>query len=136
MDKHTTATAQDTEFANDDILEMVDYFKAITAKREAKASGETHGGTQTASDTVSTNNTTTTSGRKTSLLPYAIIAMAAEGDTDSMNIVLRHFGDYIAVLATVRLYDGYGNPYLCVDESLKRRLETKLITAILTFNVA
>jgi len=29
-----------------------------------------------------------------------------------------------------------GNPHLCVDEALRRRLETKLITKILTFNVA
>ena len=33
------------------------------------------------------------------------------------------------------LYDEYGNPHLCVDEELRRRLETKLITKLLTFRV-
>jgi len=51
-----------------------------------------------------------------------------------INAVLKHYEDYIAVLATKQLYDDYGNPYLCVDEGIKRRLETKLITAILSFD--
>jgi hypothetical protein len=70
------------------------------------------------------------------LIPYPVIVLAAGGDVDAINDVLRHFGDYIAVLSTKRLYDEDGNPYLCVDEGLRRRLETKLITAILTFNAA
>ncbi len=43
---------------------------------------------------------------------------------------------YIAALSTRQLYDESGNPYFCVDEVLRRRLEAKLITKILTFNVA
>jgi len=73
---------------------------------------------------------------KTDLIPYPVIVLAAGGDADAINAVLRHFGDYIAVLATKRLYDEDGNPYLCVDEGLRRRLETKLITAILSFDAA
>ena len=72
----------------------------------------------------------------TNLIPYPVIVLAAGGDADAINAVLRHFGDYIAVLATKRLYDEDGNPYLCVDEGLRRRLETKLITAILSFDAA
>ena len=70
------------------------------------------------------------------LIPYPVIVLAAGGDVDAINAVLRHFGDYISVLSTKRLYDENGNPYLCVDEGLRRRLETKLITAILTFDAA
>ena len=73
---------------------------------------------------------------KTNLIPYPVIVLAAGGDVDAINAVLRHFGDYISVLSTKRLYDEDGNPYLCVDEGLRRRLETKLITAILTFDAA
>ena len=40
---------------------------------------------------------------------------------------------YIARLSMRELYDEYGNPHLCVDEELRRRLETKLITKLLTF---
>ena len=43
---------------------------------------------------------------------------------------------YIAALATRKLYDECGNPHYCVDETLRRRLETKLITKILAFEVA
>ena len=71
-----------------------------------------------------------------SLIPYPVIVLAAGGDADAINAVLKHYEGYIAVLATKRLYDDYGKPYLCVDEGLRRRLETKLITAILTFDAA
>ncbi|MDY5095952.1 MAG: helix-turn-helix domain-containing protein, partial [Oscillospiraceae bacterium] len=43
---------------------------------------------------------------------------------------------YIAALSMRTFYDESGNPHLCVDEVLRRRLETKLITKILTFNAA
>ena len=49
---------------------------------------------------------------------------------------LRHYAGYIAALSMRTLYDENGNPHLCVDEELRRRLETKLITSILKFNVA
>ena len=70
------------------------------------------------------------------LIPYPVIVLAAGGDVDAINAVLRHFGDYIAVLSAKRLYDEDGNAYLYIDEGLRRRLETKLITAILTFKAA
>jgi len=39
-------------------------------------------------------------------------------------------------LSTRPLYDDYGNVHLFLDEELRRTLETKLITKILTFDVA
>ena len=74
--------------------------------------------------------------RNTGLLPFPVIRLAADGDVDAINAVLKHYEGYIAALSTKRLYDEYGNPHLCVDEGLKRRLETKLITKILTFKIA
>jgi len=71
---------------------------------------------------------------KCNLLPYPVIVLAAGGDVDAINAVLKHYEGYIAVLATKQLYDERGNPYLCVDEGLRRRLETKLITGILAFD--
>ena len=50
-------------------------------------------------------------------------------------MVLKHYEGYIVALATRRLYDEYGNSHYCVDENLRRRLETKLITRILAFEV-
>ena len=77
------------------------------------------------------NKQTTTSNNT---LPLPVIVLAMDGDIDAINAVLKHYEGYIAVLATKQLYDDYGNPYLCVDEGIKRRLETKLITAILSFD--
>lgn len=74
--------------------------------------------------------------RNNHLLSYPLIVLAASGDVDAINTVLKHYEGYIAALSTRQLYDKDGNSHLCVDEALRRRLETKLITKILTFNVA
>ena len=70
-----------------------------------------------------------------SLLPYSTIEAATYGNVDAINAVLRHYERYIAALATRTLYDENGAPHLCVDEEMKRRLETKLITKILDFKL-
>ncbi|WP_420869115.1 helix-turn-helix domain-containing protein [Acetobacterium wieringae] len=70
------------------------------------------------------------------LVSYPVIVLAASGDVDAINAVLKYYEGYIAALSTRQLLDESGNPHLCVDEALRRRLETKLITKILTFNVA
>jgi hypothetical protein len=70
------------------------------------------------------------------LLSYPLIVLATDGDVDAIHAVLKHYEGYIAALSTRRFYDESGAPHLCVDESLRRRLETKLITKILTFNAA
>src|SRR5262249_21343797 len=82
--------------------------------------------------------TTKNKGRNkaSKLVPYPVIVSAAGGDVDAINAVLKHYEGYIAVLATKKMYDDYGNPYLRVDEGIRRRLETKLITAILRFDAA
>ena len=61
-----------------------------------------------------------TTKNKSSLLPYPVIVLAAGGDVDAINVVLKHYEGYIAVLSTRQLYDEYGNPHLCVDEELRR----------------
>lgn len=70
------------------------------------------------------------------LLSYPTIVMASGGDVDAINDVLKHYEGYIAALSMRTLIDESGTPHLCVDETLRRRLETKLITKILTFNAA
>ncbi|GHU90216.1 hypothetical protein FACS1894217_13130 [Clostridia bacterium] len=70
------------------------------------------------------------------ILPFDVIEAAASGDADALDTVLCHYAGYITVLSTKRLFDEYGNPRLYVDETLRRRLETKLITKILTFDIA
>ena len=69
------------------------------------------------------------------LLPYSIVEAAASGNVDAINAVLAHYERYISALSTRTLYDENGMPHLCVDEEMRRRLETKLITRIIGFNV-
>ena len=74
--------------------------------------------------------------RENGLLPVHTIKAATEGDVEAINAVLKHYEGYIASLSVRKLYDEYGQPHYCVDETLRRRLETKLITKILDFEIA
>ena len=67
------------------------------------------------------------------LLPFHIIKAASEGDVLAINTVLKHYEGYIITLSTRKMYDGSGRLHFCVDETLRRRLGTKLITKILAF---
>ena len=69
------------------------------------------------------------------LLPYPVIAAAVRGESDAVNTVIHHYSGYIAALSTRTSYDAFGSPHSQVDEELCRRLETKLITAILDFDL-
>ena len=73
---------------------------------------------------------------KSNLLAYPVIVMAADGDVDAINTVLKHYEGYICALSMRKICDKAGNSHYFVDETIKRRLETKLITKILTFKVA
>jgi hypothetical protein len=73
---------------------------------------------------------------KNPLVSYPVIVLATSGDVDAINAVLKHYEGYIAALSTRQLFDERGNLHVYVDEALRCRLETKLITKILTFNVA
>ncbi len=63
-------------------------------------------------------------------LPLVVIEAARAGDARAMEQVLRYYSGYINKLCTRTLYDDYGQPYTSVDEYMKRRLENKLIYAI------
>ena len=72
---------------------------------------------------------------KNDLLPFSIIAAATNGNVDAIYTVVKHYAGYIAALSVRLLYDENGMPVLCVDEEMRRRLETKLIARILTFRL-
>ncbi|MDO4554658.1 MAG: helix-turn-helix domain-containing protein [Lachnospiraceae bacterium] len=73
--------------------------------------------------------------RETELLSFHTIMAASEGDVVAINQVLAHYEGYIATLSTRKFVDEYGQAHYCVDETLRRRLETKLITKILQFKI-
>lgn len=66
------------------------------------------------------------------LLPLSVIKAARAGDAEAVERVLRYYEGYINKLCTRTLYDEYGQPHACVDEYMKRRLEIKLISSIVT----
>ena len=72
---------------------------------------------------------------RSALLPYPVIAAAVHGDPDAVNQVVRHYSGYIAALSTRTSYDVQGVLRTQVDEDLRQRLETKLIVAILKFEL-
>jgi hypothetical protein len=70
------------------------------------------------------------------LLPFSVIVAASGGDVDAINKVLKHYEGYIIALSTIRLYDVDGAPRLCIDNEMRRTLETKLIVKVLQFDTA
>lgn len=73
--------------------------------------------------------------KKGNLLPFPVILAASQGDTEAISQVLKHYEGYIITLSTRTLYDEHGSPHICVDEGIRRRLQTKLIAAVLNFKI-
>ena len=65
-------------------------------------------------------------------LPLAVIEAARAGDAGAVGQGLQYYNGYINKLCTRTLYDENGYPHVCLDEAMKRRLEIKLIHAIVT----
>ena len=69
------------------------------------------------------------------LLPFPVISAAANGDTEAMCVILKHYDKYIAKLCTRTLKDDAGNSYSYVDEEMRNRLQVRLITRTLNFRI-
>jgi len=69
------------------------------------------------------------------VLSFPIIVLATHGDVMAMNQILKHFERYTIKLAQKTLFDELGNPYFHVEPEIKRALETKLIIAVLNFEL-
>ena len=74
--------------------------------------------------------------KQNALLPFSVIVAATSGNIEAINAVLKFYEGYIAVLSTRQYYDDKGNSHWFVDEEMRRRLETKLITRIILFKSA
>ncbi|HCB29288.1 helix-turn-helix domain-containing protein [Enterococcus durans] len=70
------------------------------------------------------------------VLPFPIIALAVNGDVNAVNHVLKHFEHYIIKLSQKTLFDEMGNPHIHVEPEIKRILETKLIVAMMDFDLS
>ena len=65
------------------------------------------------------------------LLPLSVIEAARAGDPLAVERVLRYYEGYMDKLCTRTLDDLDGTPHVLVDEFMKRRLQNRLIRAIL-----
>ena len=66
------------------------------------------------------------------LVPLPVILAAANGDESALAAVLSHYQGYIRFLSMRPMKDDCGNVFLCVDEDMRRRLETKLLYSIVS----
>ena len=64
------------------------------------------------------------------LIPLSIIFEAMNGDEIAIAAVISHYRGYIRFLSQRSCRDALGFEHLYVDEDMQRRLEAKLIYAI------
>lgn len=72
---------------------------------------------------------------KNDLLSYEVIVEASCGDILAMRTALQHYERYIMYYALKKIYDEYGSTSTRVDEDKVNRMRTKLMRAILCFEV-
>ncbi|MFD1414979.1 helix-turn-helix domain-containing protein [Oceanobacillus jeddahense] len=68
-------------------------------------------------------------------VPFSLIVQATDGDTEAINYVVKHYRGYITKRSLRPMKDEYGNQYMVVDEVLRGRIQTRLITKILSFEI-
>ena len=66
---------------------------------------------------------------------FEIIQAAIEGDAEAINQILSYFQSYINSECKRKYEDEFERIHYVTDEYMKRRLETKLITKILDFEI-
>lgn len=66
------------------------------------------------------------------MIPFPVIVRAADGDIEAVNQIVRHYSGFIASRSMRPMKDEYGNTHMVVDETLRRRMETRLIAKILS----
>jgi len=69
------------------------------------------------------------------MIPFSDIVAATDGDIETINQIVKHYSGYIAKRSLRPMKDEYGNQHMVVDENLRHRIETRLITKILSFEI-
>ncbi|EOZ5987571.1 helix-turn-helix domain-containing protein [Enterococcus faecium] len=70
-----------------------------------------------------------------SKVPFEVILQAVNGDVTAINQIKEHFRPYITRHSLRLMIDEIGQKHMMVDELLRARLETRLITKILGFKI-
>ena len=66
------------------------------------------------------------------LMPISVIYQAMNGDEFAISAVISHYRGFIRFLSRRPCRDTLGFEHLYVDEDMQRRLESKLIYAVIT----
>lgn len=69
------------------------------------------------------------------MIPFSLIVKATDGDTEAIHYIVKHYRGYLSKRSLRLMKDEYGNSHMIVDETLRGRLETRLITKILAFEI-
>lgn len=69
------------------------------------------------------------------LVPVSIILSAIEEDPDSIKIILKHYSNYISSLCLFCQSYEDNNSQKYIDEHMCKQLQSKLISAILKFEI-
>ncbi len=70
-----------------------------------------------------------------SLVPFPLIVKATDGNAEAINQIIRHYRGYMTKRSLRLMKEEYGNQSMVVDEVLRGRMETRLITKILLFEI-
>ena len=65
------------------------------------------------------------------MIPFPVIVRATDGDIEAVNQIVRHYSGFIASRSMRPMKDAH----MVVDETLRRRMETRLIAKILSFEI-
>ena len=60
------------------------------------------------------------------LVPFPLIVKAADGNSEAINQIIRHYRGYMTKRSLRLMKDEYGNQSMVVDEVLRGRMETRL----------
>lgn len=69
------------------------------------------------------------------MIPFSLIVKATDGNTEAINHIVKHYKGYISKRSLRPMKDEYGNQQIVVDEMLHGRMQTRLITKILSFEI-
>lgn len=69
------------------------------------------------------------------MIPYELIKKAVNGDIETINQIREHYRPYFSKLSLRLMKDEYGNTHMVIDEVLRGRLETRLLSLILKFEI-
>ncbi len=67
--------------------------------------------------------------------PFSEIVKATDGETEAINRIISHYRRYIIKCSLRRLKYEFGNQTMVVDKILSGRMQTRLITKILSFEI-